>query len=164
MLDKNASKSMKIRVFRKYKDLPLPTRKTPLSAGLDVYAAETVQLHPGQVTLVSTGLIIEAPPGYFYKLHIRSGLAVKNGICLANDVGIIDEDYCGPEDELKVALVRLYQPGDENNNIPFTIERGTRIAQIIFEKNALPDIEWEEMNTADFAGETRGGFGSTGLK
>ena len=101
---------MKIRIHRKHKDIPLPARKTSRSAGLDVYAAETVHLHPGKVALISTGLIIECPAGYFYKVHIRSGIAVKNGICLANDVGIIDEDYCGPDDELKVAMVKLYDP------------------------------------------------------
>jgi len=154
---------MKIRIYRKNKDIPLPERKTPRSAGLDVYAAERVELHPGKVALISTGLIIETPPGYFYKVHIRSGLSVKHGICLANDVGIIDEDYCGPEDELKIAMVKLFDPGDPNNNAPFIVERGMRIAQIIFEKNALPEIEWEEMQQADFAGKTRGGFGSTGL-
>ena len=84
---------MKIRIYRKHKDIPLPERKTEKSAGLDVYAAERAELFPGKAALISTGLIIEAPAGYFYKIHIRSGLAVKNGICLANDVGIIDEDY-----------------------------------------------------------------------
>jgi dUTP pyrophosphatase len=154
---------MKIRIYRKYKDLPLPERKTPRSVGLDVYAAQKAELLPGEVVIIPTGLIIEAPKGYFYKVHIRSGLAVKNGICLANDVGIIDEDYCGPEDELRIALVRLYNPRDPRRDEPFVIERGMRIAQIIFEKNALPEIEWDEVDSIDFAGKTRGGFGSTGL-
>ena len=152
---------MKIRVYRKHKDIPLPERKTTRSVGLDVYSSERVELWPGKVELISSGLIIEAPPGCFYKIHIRSGLAVKNGICLANDV---DEDYCGPEDEVKIALVKLYNPNDSPKNQPFIIERGTRIAQIIFEKNALPEIEWEEMDSPDFAGKTRGGLGSSGLK
>jgi dUTP pyrophosphatase len=153
---------MKIRIHRKYKDVPLPERKTPRSAGLDVYAAEQVELLPGKVALVPTGLIIESPPGYFFKIHIRSGFSVKYGICLANDVGIIDEDYCGPQDEVKIALVRLYNPNDLQKDQPFVIEKGTRIAQIIFEKNTLRQIEWEEMDSPDFAGKTRGGFGSTG--
>ncbi|GAB4336138.1 MAG: dUTP diphosphatase [Calditrichia bacterium] len=155
---------MKIRVFRKYKDIPLPERKTPRSAGLDVYAAETVELWPGKVTLVPTGLIIEAPAGYYYKLFIRSGMAVKNGVSLANDVGIIDEDYCGPEDEVKVALIRHYNPNDPDHDKPLVIERGTRIAQLIFEKNDIPQVEWDEQDAPDFAGKTRGGFGSTGSR
>lgn len=154
---------MKIRIYRKNKDIPLPERQTARSAGLDVYAAERKELFPGKVEVIATGLVIAAPPGFFYKVHIRSGLAVKNGICLANDVGIIDEDYCGPQDELKIALVRLYNPNDLQKDEPFVIERGTRIAQIIFERNALPEVEWEEMDSPDFAGKTRGGFGSTGV-
>ena len=153
---------MRIRIFRKNKNIPLPERKTPRSVGLDVYAAETVELLPGQVTLVPTGLIIESPAGYYFKIFIRSGFAVKYGISLANDVGIIDEDYCGPEDEVKIALIRHYNPSDAGGGEPFVIEQGTRIAQIIFEKNTLPQIEWDEQNRADFAGNTRGGFGSTG--
>jgi dUTP pyrophosphatase len=153
---------MKIRIYRKYKDVPLPERKTPRSVGLDVYAAQKTELLPGQVALVPTGLIIESPAGYFFKIHIRSGLSVKNRICLANDVGIIDEDYCGPKDEVKIALVRLYNPNDPQKDKPFVIEKGARIAQIIFEKNAILEIEWEEMDSSDFAGKTRGGFGSTG--
>lgn len=155
---------MKIRVYRKCKDVPLPARKTPRSAGLDVYAAKKVELLPGKVELVPTGLVIESPPGYFFKIHIRSGFAVKHGICLANDVGIIDEDYCGPDDEVKIAVVRLYNPNDPGKEQPFIIEKGTRIAQIIFEKNALPEIDWQEMDSPHFAGTTRGGFGSTGSK
>ena len=155
---------MNIRIYRQHKDIPLPERKTSGSAGLDVYAAEAAELHPGKVALISTGLIIQCPPGYFYKVHIRSGIAVKNGICLANDVGIIDEDYCGPADEVKIAMVKLYDPSASDPLRPFQINRGMRIAQIIFEKNALPEITWEEMDRADFAGQSRGGFGSTGSK
>jgi dUTP pyrophosphatase len=155
---------MKIRIYRKDKNIPLPERKTPHSVGLDVYISETVELHPGQVTLAPTGLIIESPPDYYFRVHIRSGFSVKHGISLANDVGIIDEDYCGPQDELKIALIKHYNPDDAEKDKPFVIEKGTRIAQIIFEKNSLPEIEWVEQDNPDFAGKTRGGFGSTGSK
>ncbi len=153
---------MKIRIYRKDKSIPLPERKTPHSVGLDVYAAETVLLRAGEVTLVPTGLIIASPPGYYFKIFIRSGFAVKYGVSLANDVGIVDEDYCGPDDEVKIALVRHYNPNDPGIHEPLVIRKGTRIAQLIFEKNALPRIEWEEQERPDFAGKTRGGFGSTG--
>ncbi len=153
---------MKIRIYRKDKSVPLPERKTVRSAGLDVYAAQTVELFPGRVTLVPTGLIIESPAGYYFKIFMRSGLAIKKGISLANDVGIIDEDYCGLADEVKIGLVRHYNPADPGREKPLVIEKGTRIAQLIFEKNALPEIEWEEQEAPDFAGKSRGGFGSTG--
>ncbi|MGH1366331.1 MAG: dUTP diphosphatase [Calditrichia bacterium] len=153
---------MKVRIYRKDKSVALPKCQTPGSAGLDVHASATTELWPGEVVVIPTGLIIEPPRGFFYKIHIRSSVAIKNGICLANDVGIIDEDYCGPEDELKIAMVRLYNPRDAKKDEPFIIEKGTRIAQIIFEKNYASQVEWQEMNSADFAGPTRGGIGSTG--
>lgn len=155
---------MKIRIYRKDKGIPLPERKTPHSVGLDVHISETIELLPGQVVLAPTGLIIESPPGYYFRIHIRSGFSVKHGISLANDVGIIDEDYCGPQDELRIALIKHYDPRDPDKDKPFVVEKGTRIAQIIFEKNFLPEIEWDEQDNPDFAGKTRGGFGSTGSK
>ncbi|MFZ0391205.1 MAG: dUTP diphosphatase [Calditrichia bacterium] len=154
----------RIRIYRKNKNVPLPERKTSRSAGMDVYSAEDVELHPGEVCLVPTGLIIEAPPGSYFKIFIRSGFAVKNGVSLANDVGIIDEDYCGPQDEVKIALICHYNPAKQHAEKPLKISRGTRIAQIIFEKNDFPEIEWEEQDDPAFAGRSRGGFGSTGSR
>ena len=71
---------MKIRIYRIDKDVPLPARKTARAIGLDVYAAERCELLPGKVALVPTGLINEAPPGYYFKIHIRSGFSVRNGM------------------------------------------------------------------------------------
>jgi dUTP pyrophosphatase len=121
-----------------------------------------VAILAGQTVMVSTGLIIESPSEYYFKIHIRSGFAIKNGISLANDVGIVDEDYCGPDDEIKIGLIRHYNPADPQMKKPFLIKKGTRIAQIIFEHNTLPEVEWEEQDNPDFAGQSRGGFGSTG--
>lgn len=153
---------MKIRIYRKDKSIPLPQKQTDRSAGLDIYSVEDVTILAGQTVMVPTGLIIESPPDYYFKIHIRSGFAIKNGISLANDVGIVDEDYCGPDDEVKIGLIRHYNPTDPQLEKPFLIKKGTRIAQIIFEQNKLPEIEWEEQDNPDFAGKSRGGFGSTG--
>jgi dUTP pyrophosphatase len=147
-----------VRVYRLDKGVPLPEQKTPGSAGWDVYASETVLLEPGKVTLIPTGLIIEAPEGYHFRVYIRSGFSVKNNVSLVNSVGIIDGDYCGPEDFLKIAMVANFYPGAE----PVVINRGDRIAQLIFEKNAVNEIEWREEQNPAFHGESRGGFGSTG--
>ena len=153
---------MKIRIYRKDKNVPLPERKTNRSVGLDVYASQNVELWPGKVTAVPTGLIIESPPGYYFKIFIRSGFALKNGISLANDVGIVDEDYCGPNDEVRIAVIRHFNPADPAKDKPLLIEKGTRIAQIIFEKNVMPELIWDEQDNPGFAGGSRGGFGSTG--
>jgi dUTP pyrophosphatase len=153
---------MKIRIYRKDKSIPLPQRQTERSVGLDVYSARDVAILAGQTVMVPTGLIIESPPDYYFKIHIRSGLSIKNGISLANDVGVVDEDYCGPNDEVKIGLIRHYNPADSQLEKPFIIKKGTRIAQIIFEQNTLTEVEWEEQENPDFAGKSRGGFGSTG--
>lgn len=150
---------MKLKIYRNDKSVPLPKRMTNKSAGLDVYCAETITIPYEKVVLISTGLIIQPPENTHIKLFIRSSIAVKKQITLVNNVGIIDEDYCGPKDELKIAVYRL-KNGDEF--LPeITIEKGTRIGQIIFERTDYPNIEWDEQETPDFAGRTRGGFGST---
>ena len=153
---------MKIRVFKKYPDVPLPIRKTNKSAGFDIHSPKEVELKPGEPAIIPTGLIIEAPEGYFYKIFVRSGLSIKNGISLLNDVGIIDGDYCGPQDEIKVGLIRHIQANPERNNEKIIIKKGERFAQLIFEKIDIPEVEWDEQESPDFAGKTRGGFGSTG--
>ena len=150
---------MKLKIFRNNKSIPLPERMTEKSAGMDVYCSETITIPYEKVVLISTGLIIEPPKNTHIKLFIRSSIAVKKQITLVNNVDIIDEDYCGPKDELKIAVYRL-KNGDEF--LPeITIEKGTRIGQIIFERTDFPKIEWDEQETPDFAGRTRGGFGST---
>ena len=150
--------NVKIRIFRREKDISLPVKKTAGSAGWDVYASEETILKPGIVALVPTGLIIETPAGYHFRVFIRSGFAVRHNVSLVNSVGIIDEDYCGPEDFLKIAVVKNYHADAEET----VIGRGERIAQIIFEKSQLTHAQWQEEQDPAFHGETRGGFGSTG--
>lgn len=143
-----------------FKDVPAPTKGTEKSIGWDVYAAEDVELHPGKPKLVRTGLIIQAPEDGYYTLHIRSGIAFKNGISLVNDIGIVDEDYCGEKDEVKFAMIKHYNGCDDEES--YKIKKGDRIGQIIFHNNYFVDLKFEEQEKPDFAGETRGGFGSTG--
>lgn len=150
----------KVKFFRMFKDVPAPTKGTPKSIGWDVYAAEDVILSPGKPQLVRTGLIIQSPEDSYYTLHIRSGIAFKNGISLVNDIGIVDEDYCGPEDEVKFAMIKHYNGSHDDEG--YCIKKGDRIGQIIFHNNYFVDLELEEQEKQDFAGSTRGGFGSTG--
>ena len=98
-----------------------PEYETEGSAGMDIRAwlQEPVTIDPGKRALIPTGLFMEIEPGYEVQLRARSGLAIRNGICLANGIGTIDSDYRG---EVKVALINL---GEE----PFTVNSGDRIAQ-----------------------------------
>jgi len=153
---------MKIKIYRRDKSVSLPIQKSTKAAGLDVYVEQDTELECGNVTFVETGLIIQPPEGYHIKLFIRSGFSVKNNVSLVNSTGIIDEDYCGETDFLKVALIRHYSGNDAQDKTPLVLKKGDRIGQIIFEKTAFTHIEWDEQESANFAGESRGGFGSTG--
>jgi len=95
-------------------------------------------------------VIVKVPEGYMLMIVPRSSLPRKKALVCPHSVGIIDQDYCGPEDEL---LVQVQNISDH----PVVIERGERIAQGIFVK--VDTAEWEEVEAN---GKSRGGFGSTG--
>ena len=132
--------------------LPLPTYATSGAAGMDLLAAVTLPLviAPGARALVPTGLAIALPPGYELQIRPRSGLALKHGIILPNAPGTVDEDYRG---ELQVIVMNA---GD----IPFTVERGMRIAQAIV--SPVVRVAWQEVTELDETRRGTGGFGSTG--
>jgi len=153
---------MKIKLYRRDESIPLPENKSTYAAGFDIHAAEDVELIAGQVSLIDTGLIIQAPKSYHIKLFIRSGFAVRNNVSLVNDTGIIDEDYCGENDFIKIAVIRHYSGLGHLDNKKILIEKGERIGQILFEKTEIDHVEWDVQKKADFAGQSRGGFGSTG--
>ena len=133
-------------------DIPLPARKTPGSAGYDFAAAEAVTAQPQKVTLVPTGIKAYMREDEYLGVHIRSGLAVKQGLMLANGQGIIDSDYYDNEDNEGHILIGIWNSGVQ----PVRIAKGTRIAQGIFYKYLLAD--------QDVCAEEKraGGLGSTG--
>ncbi|MGB1656468.1 MAG: dUTP diphosphatase [Longimicrobiales bacterium] len=134
-------------------DLPLPDRATEHAAGYDVRSAEeALTLEPGEIRLVSTGLVMELPEGIECQVRPRSGLALKHGVTLPNSPGTIDPDYRG---ELRVIMQNL---GPE----AVTLERGERIAQLVFARFEAPKIEVSDELSETGRGE--GGFGSTGKK
>lgn len=132
--------------------LPLPAYATAGAAGMDLLAAVAapVTIEPGKRALIPTGLAIALPPGYELQIRPRSGLALRHGIVLPNSPGTIDEDYRG---ELQVIVLNA---GDA----PFTVERGTRIAQAVL----APVVRgrWHEVASLDETARGSGGFGSTG--
>lgn len=135
-------------------DLPLPAYATPDSAGLDLLAAiaEPVVLQPGERKLVPTGLAIALPAGFEAQVRPRSGLALKHGVTVLNSPGTIDADYRG---EIGVVLIN-------HGAVPFTINRGERIAQMIVA--AYARVAWQAVDDLDSTQRGAGGFGSTGVK
>ena len=132
--------------------LALPRYETLHAAGVDLRAAvsEPVTLMPGARTVVPTGIRISLPPGTEAQVRPRSGLAMRHGISMVNAPGTIDADFRG---EIKVILINL---GEE----PFTVERGERIAQMVF--SPVLSVDWTEVSALDRTGRGRGGFGHTG--
>ncbi|MBP1713736.1 MAG: deoxyuridine 5-triphosphate nucleotidohydrolase [Deltaproteobacteria bacterium] len=133
-------------------DLPAPRYMTEKSSGMDLYAAvdEEIVLKPGQRRLISTGIAISVPEGYEAQVRPRSGLALRNGITLANAPGTIDADYRG---EIGIILIN-------HGENPFPVKRGDRIAQLVVVPVARAELEWAE--DLDDTPRSGGGFGHTG--
>jgi dUTP pyrophosphatase len=130
--------------------LPLPARQSPGAAGYDLASAEEGDLLPLERRLFATGFAIALPEGWECQLRPRSGLALRHGVTLPNTPATIDSDYRG---ELKVALVNL---GAE----PYRVERGMRIAQMVFARVEAPALVCVKALPPSQRGS--GGFGSTG--
>jgi dUTP pyrophosphatase len=132
--------------------LELPAYATAGAAGCDLRAAlsEPLTLQPGARALVPTGLALAIPEGFEGQVRMRSGLAIRNGLCLLNAPGTIDSDYRG---EVKVILANL---GSE----PVTLARGERIAQLVFAPVTRAKLTRAE--SLEPTEREAGGFGSTG--
>jgi dUTP pyrophosphatase len=150
-LPQPAAAMLRVRIRRLSASVSLPRYESAQAAAFDLAASEDISIQPGQVALVPTGLVIEVPAGMFLGIFARSSTPLKRGLMVANGVGVVDPDYCGPADEVRIAVLNFTQQVVQLN-------AGDRIAQGIL----LPAsrVEWEE--TALGKSESRGGFGSTG--
>ncbi|RJE86803.1 dUTP diphosphatase [Paenibacillus sp. 1011MAR3C5] len=135
-------------------DIAIPRKMSEWAAGFDLQAAvsEPLVLAPGERMLVPTGFAMAMPKELEAQIRPRSGLAYKHGITCLNSPGTIDADYRG---EVKVLLVNLGQE-------PFTIVRGERIAQMVFQE--VPAVVIEEAAELPDTVRGAGGFGHTGVK
>lgn len=143
---------MKIRIRRLHAHVSLPAYHTNGSAAFDLAASEPVSVAPGEMSLIPTGLVIEVPQGMFLGVFARSSTPLKRGLVVANGVGIVDSDYCGPGDEVRIAVLNV-------TSAQVTINRGDRIAQGVI--LPAPRVSWEEVG--ELKASARGGFGATGV-
>lgn len=136
--------------MEKANDIDLPNFHHEGDVACDLRASETIDLKPGTVTPVETGLKMQIPDGYAGLIWEKSGLAFKHGIKTC--AGVIDSGYRG---EVKVALLNM---GEDE----YGVERGDKIAQMLIQKVEKPDV----VEVDDLADSSRGedGFGSTGKK
>ena len=139
-----------VKIKRLDKNLPLPRYETEGSGGFDLLCRESVTIESQSVGLIPANVIVETPPGYMLMVTLRSSTPRKQGLLIPHGVGVIDQDYCGEGDEIKIQVYN-FTPDS------VIIERGDRIAQGIFVR--VNRGEWLEVDQMD--SETRGGFGST---
>ena len=144
--------SIELPIRRLDPSVELPTYAYAGDAGLDLRANEDVTLAPHERRLISTGLAVAIPEGFAGFVQPRSGLALKQGLSMANTPGLVDSHYRG---ELKVCAVNL------DDEYPITIERGERIAQLVIQR--VPTVKLVEVDELDETDRGAGGFGSSGV-
>jgi len=130
----------------------VPEYGTDLSAGFDLAVLDDVTLAPLESNVFTTGLIIQAPQDHMLMVAPRSSTWRKWGVSLGNTIGIVDEDFCGPDDVLHLYL---HNPSE---TVWRTIPGGTRLAQGIF----IPITRAKFVVREEAIAATRGGWGSTG--
>ncbi|MBQ3727432.1 MAG: dUTP diphosphatase [Selenomonadaceae bacterium] len=133
-------------ILEGFSGIHLPTRKTAFSAGYDLEAAADVRVTDKKISLVPTGLKAFFPVDEVLLIYLRSSLAVKHNLILANGVGVIDADYRGH------IILPVFSLGGD-----FEIKRGMRIAQGLFQKYFT--VDGDKIGVGEVR---RGRFGSTG--
>lgn len=142
---------MKVKITRIDKSLPLPEYHSKGAVACDLIARETTVIPPKTLGKVPGNVIIQIPEGYMVMIAARSSTPWKKGLLIPHGFGVMDQDFCGPEDEYAFSCFNFTEK-------EVTVERGERIAQLIFVR--IEKADWEE--TDEITESTRGSFGSTG--
>ena len=156
---------MEINYSKLCKEAREPFQANESDAGYDLFSTQYITIEPFQRKLVSTGISVEIPQGFYGRIAPRSGLACKNGIDVM--AGVIDSGYRG---EIKVLLINFNFEGYNLKQTTFEamfgsankldIKPGDRIAQLIIEK--CHQTKWNEMKTLNNSKRGQDGFGSSG--
>ena len=146
---------MQVNIMKMFDDAIVPTFGSDGAAGADLYARIDNERHmqaiyPNSTQAISTGICMEIPESYVGLVFSRSGLATKQGLSLANCVGVIDSDYRG---EIKIAL-------HNHSDSIRKVKHGERVAQIVLVPFLKPTFHEQDSLSDTTRGE--GGFGSTG--
>src|SRR3990170_7258889 len=118
--------------------ISLPEYQTAGAAGFDLAASDDVEVPPHAVALVPTGLVIRVPEGHFLGIFALSSTPLKRGLMVANGVGVVDEDYCGATDEVKIQVLNF-------TGETVRVRKGDRIAQGLF--IPVSRAEWRESDS-----------------
>ncbi|TDR22749.1 deoxyuridine 5'-triphosphate nucleotidohydrolase [Marinicella litoralis] len=153
----NGMKSIDLKIVdQKFtEEFGTPEYSTEGSAGMDLRACleESLTINPGETHLIPTGISIHISDSQLAAVILpRSGLGHKHGLVLGNLVGLIDSDYQG----------QLFVSCWNRSDIAYTVDRGARIAQLVF----LPvvQVKLNQVDSFDDSSRGHGGFGHTGVK
>jgi dUTP pyrophosphatase len=105
----------------------------------------------GSIELLPSNVIVKVPAGHVLIVALRSSTPRRKSLIMPNGIGVIDSDYCGPDDEIQVQVLNF---GDQQ----VSVERGERIAQGLL----VPLASWSWVEVSARERSNRGGFGSTG--
>ena len=143
---------VKILVKKFDKNIKLPAYKTSGSSGMDLVAhvKGKINIKPGKIAIIPTGIAIAIPINYEIQIRPRSGLAAKKNISILNTPGTVDSDYRG---EIKIILINLSKKS-------FVVKSGDRVAQMILSPVAKGKLKEIKILPRTMRG--KGGFGSTG--
>lgn len=141
---------MKVKIVRIDKALPLPEYQTEGSVAFDIYSRVDLEIPAHETRIAPSNLIVEVPAGHFLMIAARSSL-YKKKIMVSNGIGVVDQDFHGPKDEIGVLL---YNSSHEL----VSVKRGDRVAQGLIVP--IQKADWEEVS--EIKKDSRGGFGSTG--
>ena len=142
---------MKVKITRIDKSLPLPKYQTKGSVAFDLYSRIDLEIKPKEISLIPTNFIIQTPKNYMLLVAARSSTPKKLGLLKPHGIGIIDQDFCGPKDEIHVQVLNFTDDSVK-------IKKGQRIGQATFVK--INKANWQEVK--GIKQKSRGGFGSTG--
>jgi len=138
-------------IYKRHPDACMPSYASPGSCAFDLCPIEDATIAPGEIVRLRTGLVIKVPSGYTLLIAARSSLPRRYGLCVPQGFGIVDNDFCGPDDELLIQLLNFTQT-------PVRIQKGDRLVQGLLVPFAA--ATFREMDAP--ASANRGGFGSTG--
>ena len=121
-------------------------------AGFDAYSVENATLAPFETAVIDTGIAIEMPSSLECQVRPRSGLAAKYGVTVLNSPGTIDSNWRGP---IGIILINM------NPTESFTINKGDRIAQLLFKE--VPSVLLIEVGYLSDSNRGTKGYGSSGV-
>ena len=142
---------MKTEIKRVDKTIELPQYHTSGSVGFDLRNRIEMVVQPHSFARIPVNVIVKVPEGHMLQVSLRSSTPERYGLIIPHGVGIIDQDYCGPEDEILLLVYNI-------TGAIIRLAKGTRLGQGVFVK--VNQYEWQEIDEMET--ENRSGFGSTG--